>query len=384
MDDKQLMEKITRARVSLVLKYPFFGRLALELDMKLMSEEFAAALMASGRVPTACVDGKSVQFYGPFIEYLSEANMLFLVAHEVLHPAFLHNFRRGNRDPMRWNMAADYVINQILTDEKVGDFIEGGCLDRALYEKGGGSTDGVYNLLPVQDDPDNPEGNGPGGTGMDLEDGGKTAGEAEQQAGEWKVVMAQAAQAAKMCGKLSANLERLVSEALYPKLNWREVLQNFVEKARTDARSFARPNRRFISQGLYLPSITGETLGELVFAVDMSGSISQDEVNQYAAECRIVHQDGRPTKLHIIYFSHEVCAHDVMQPEDGFTFKPRGGGGTAFSPVFRYIEEQGIEPVAAVFLTDLCCGDFGPPPGYPVLWVSTEREAAPFGTVIRM
>jgi len=95
-----------------------------------------------------------------------------------------------------------------------------------------------------------------------------------------------------MMGKLSANMARLVDEVLKPKVDWRERLHMFVQKAKNDQRTFARPNRRFLSQGLYMPTVSGEVLGELVFAVDMSGSISQSECDQYAAECRVVHAGG--------------------------------------------------------------------------------------------
>jgi predicted metal-dependent peptidase len=367
-----LMKRLSKAKTSLILESPFIGSVALNMPMTL-----------STSVPTAATNGKRVLYNPDFIEPLTDEELKFLVAHECLHPMLEHNYRRGARDPKKWNKAADYVINQLLTDEGIGKFIEGGCLDQTIYNNGGGTSDGIYNLLP-DDGGDGGDGGDPGGTGNDLEDGEGDQAEQAQQAAEWKIKVAQAAQAAKMMGKLSANMERLVGEILQPKVDWREVLQRFVQKAKNDQRSFARPNRRFLSQGLYLPTVSGEVLGELVFAVDMSGSISQKECDQFAAECRTVFEDGRPEKLHLIFFSHEVCAHDTIDRDGDFVFNARGGGGTAFSPVFRHIEEQGITPAAIVFLTDLCCSDFGDAPDYPVLWVSTEEGSAPFGEVVMM
>ena len=147
---------------------------------------------------------------------------------------------------------------------------------------------------------------------------------------------------------------------------------------------WARPNRRFLSQGLYLPSVSGESLGEIAFAVDCSGSIGEDEINQFASEITTVWQDQRPTKVHVIYFDSEVSHYDEFEQEDEPVVKPHGGGGTAFSPVFRYMADKGIEPVACIFLTDLCCNDFGDAPDYPVLWVSTHDDKAPFGEVVMM
>ena len=367
-----LMKRLSKAKTSLILEHPFIGSVALNMPMSLSDE-----------VPTAATNGKRVLYNPDFIEPLTDDELKFLVAHECLHPMLEHNYRRGARDPKKWNKAADYVINQLLVDEGIGKFIEGGCLDKNIYTNGGGTSDGIYSLLPDSDDGDG-ESDGPGGPGNDLEDGEGDAAQQAQEAAEWKITVAQAAQAAKMMGKMSANMERLVDEVLKPKVDWREVLQRFVQKAKNDQRSFARPNRRFLSQGLYMPSVTGEVLGELVFAVDMSGSISDHEKNQYAAECRQVFEDGKPAKIHFVFFSHEVCACDTIERDGDFEFNPRGGGGTAFSPVFEHIEEQGIEPAAIVFLTDLYCNDFGTAPDCPVLWVTTGATEAPFGEIVEM
>jgi len=314
---------------------------------------------------------------------LSDEELKFLVAHECMHPMLEHNFRRGERDTYKWNQAADYVINKLLTDEGIGKMPEQGLLDDNIYKQGGGTSDGIFNLLP--DTPQDGQGNGGQGQPLDsCEDGQGSPAEVSQQQAEWKVKVAQAAQSAKMMGKMSAGLERLVDEILKPKVDWRDVLQRFVVKCRSDQRSWARPNRRFLSQGLYLPSVSGESLGEIAFAVDCSGSIGQDEINQFASEITTVWQDQRPTKVHVIYFDSEVSHYDEFGQDDEPVVKPHGGGGTAFSPVFRYMADKGIEPVACIFLTDLCCDDFGDAPDYPVLWVSTHDDKAPFGEVVMM
>jgi len=169
-------------------------------------------------------------------------------------------------------------------------------------------------------------------------------------------------------------------------VDWREVLQRFVEKCKDDTRSWARPNRRFLPQGMYLPSTSGEAMGELVVAVDCSGSISDDEISQFAAEVLTIKEDSNPSTIHVIYFDHEVSHYKKFTRDDELHIEPHGGGGTAFSPVFDYINEHNIEPVACVFLTDLWCSDFGDEPPFPTLWVTTEKDStnAPFGEVVVM
>jgi predicted metal-dependent peptidase len=364
-DKAKQHKRIIKARTALVLEHPFIGSIALNLPF-----------LFDDNIPTAATNGKRIKYNPRFVEALTDEEIKFLVAHECFHPMLEHNFRRGGRSPRRWNQAGDYVINQLLTDDKIGKMIEGGLINPQLYQAGNGTTDGIYNLLPEDNEGDDPM--------DDCEDGDGSPAEKEQQAAEWKVRVAQAAQAAKMMGKMSAGLERLVESVLRPKVDWRDVLRKFVERCKNDTRSYARPNRRFLAQGMYLPSVSGESLGEMVFAIDCSGSIDQATIDQFAAEIHTVKSEGNPTAIHLIYFDSEVSHYVKFGRDDDVHVEPHGGGGTDFAPVFEYMEQHQIEPVAVIFLTDLCCNSFGNEPSCPVLWVSTDEGTAPFGEVVVM
>jgi predicted metal-dependent peptidase len=370
-DIKRIDRLLAKARTALVLEHPFIGNVALNMPF-----------VADHSIRTAMTNGKEIRYNPRFMDSMGDEERKFVVAHECFHPMLEHNFRRGERQHKRWNKAGDYVINQLLTDENIGKMPEFGLLNPQLYKAGNGSTDGIYNLLP--DEPD--DGSGGDGTEAmdDCADGGGSPAEQAQQAAEWKVRVAQAAQAAKMMGKMSAGLERLVGEVLAPKVDWRDVLRKFVEKCKSDQRSFARPNRRFLSQGLYLPSASGESLGEIAIAVDCSGSIDDRILAQFAGEINAIKEDGNPSCIHVVYFDSEVSHYEKYERDDTLNIRAHGGGGTAFSPVFQYFQEHDIEPIACIFLTDLCCNDFGDAPQYPVLWVSTDEGEAPFGEVVLM
>ena len=370
-DIKRIDRLLAKARTALVLEHPFIGNVALNMPF-----------VPDHSIRTAMTNGKEIRYNPRFMDSMGDEERKFVVAHECFHPMLEHNFRRGERQHKRWNKAGDYVINQLLTDEGIGKMPQFGLLNPQLYKAGNGSTDGIYNLLP--DEPD--DGSGGDGTEAmdDCADGGGSPAEQAQQAAEWKVRVAQAAQAAKMMGKMSAGLERLVGEVLAPKVDWRDVLRKFVEKCRSDQRSFARPNRRFLSQGLYLPSISGEALGEIAIAVDCSGSIDDRILAQFAGEINAIKEDGNPSCIHVVYFDSEVSHYEKYERDDTLNIRAHGGGGTAFSPVFEYFAEHDIDPVACIFLTDLCCDDFGDVPSYPVLWVSTDEGTAPFGEVVLM
>lgn len=372
-DMKKLTTKLARAKTSLVLDHPFIGAVALSLPF-----------VFDDKIPTAATNGKRIAFNPEFVEKLTDEEVKFLVAHECFHPMLEHNFRRGTRAARKWNVAADYVINKLLVDEKVGKMPKGGLHNDATYAAGGGTSEGIYGILPDMPEDGTSGAGQPGGPLDDCEDADGSPAEQEQQQAEWKVRVAQAAQSAKMMGKLSANMQRLVETVLQPRVDWREVMQRFLVKARTDERSFARFNRRFIAQGMYLPSISGDRMGEVCFAVDCSGSIDQQTIDQFAAEIRRVKEDLMPERIHVLYFDSAVSHVECYDPHDELNIRPHGGGGTDFAPVFTKIQELGINPVAIVFLTDLCCYSFGQQPDVPVLWVTTERGKAPFGEVVEM
>ena len=144
-----LEKRLAKARTALVLEQPFIGTLALNMEIRV-----------SDRFPTAATNGKWIDFNPKFCEELEDEQLKFLMAHEVFHPMFVHNYRIKGRNHKKWNRAGDYVFNQLLTDEKIGKFIEGGLLNKATYDAGKGTTDGIYDILPE------PDGDGAGGDGI--------------------------------------------------------------------------------------------------------------------------------------------------------------------------------------------------------------------------
>lgn len=375
--DADRLKRLSKAKSNLLIYHPFFGTIALSMPFYIDD---------TLNPPTAATNGDEVRFHPQFMDTLDDGELLFLVAHEVCHPMFQHTTRRMTRDPLRWNVAADIVINEILTVDKIGTVIQGACVDSALYAKAEGVTDRVYNLLPPEVNSNSPGAPlpGEGGRGSSIDNMQDCKGDSAEAENNWKIRVAQAGQAAKMAGKLSAAQERLIGEMLEPKVDWREVLRRFVMKCRDDTRSYARPNRRFITQGLVIPSPDGEAMDELVVAVDCSGSIGSKELNEFAAEIYAIQEDSRPKAIHVVYFDSQVCHYDKFERDEEVAIAPHGGGGTAFSPIFRYVEERDITPVACVVLTDLYCNDFGTPTAYPTLWVTTGATEAPWGEVVKM
>jgi predicted metal-dependent peptidase len=257
-----------------------------------------------------------------------------------------------------------------------------------IYTKGGGTTDGVYALLMDMAEQQG-GGKGTGGQGVpdQWDNCADAPGDAAQQAqdqAEMGVNVHQATAIARMQGRLGSALERFINAALKPKVDWKEVLRRFVSQRAKVERSYATPRRRWLAEDIYLPALGGERMGEMLIAVDCSGSVSDKEIGEFAAEMLAIKQDVNPWAIHVIYFHHEVSKYDRFAHDEELTIAPNGTGGTAFSPIFAYAAAHDINPECCVVLTDLCCSDFGPAPEYPVLWVSNDSDSAPWGQVVLM
>jgi predicted metal-dependent peptidase len=163
-------------------------------------------------------------------------------------------------------------------------------------------------------------------------------------------------------------LARAVEEILRPAVPWPEVLREFLTRSARNDYRWNRPNRRFVARGVYLPSLAGESLGEVVVAVDTSGSIGQEELDRFAAEVQGI-LDAYEVHLTILYHDTSVTSVEEWSPTDGpIKLRPVGGGGTSLRCVFKWLDEQGFDPTCLVCLTDLYTSFPPERPPYPVLW----------------
>jgi len=375
MDTTSSEFKVSKARALLILEQPFFATLACN-----------SPWVRDDSVGTMATDGETFYYADEFVKSMSMDETKFVVCHEVLHNVFDHMGRRGSRDPYNYNVAADIVINRLLIQDNVGSMPKCGIDNPGLFTAGKGVTENIYDLLP----PPPPEGKRGGhGTGKPgpldkVIDRKGTKQDKEAAAAKMKVKVAQAAQIAKMHGKLSAGMARLVTQLMSPVADWKEVLRRFVNARAKVDRTYARPNRRFLDQDMYVPSLKGESIGVILIGVDCSGSIDERTLNEFAAEISAIHQDVKPSTAHVVYFDSEVSHSESYTPEDTLDIKPHGGGGTDVGAVFRWAEKNVHEEiVACVMLTD----GYTPwpnAPGYPVLWAINTDVKAPWGETIQI
>lgn len=367
-------KKLTAARTSLILDQPFFGALALSLTPK---EDTSC--------PTAWVDGRSLGYNPTFVESLSHAKLVGLIAHEVMHCAMGHCFRRDGRDGTNWNVACDYAING---DLKQSGFSlpAGGCFPDATQL--GKSSEWIYARLPQPKPSKDQSGNGKGkpaaaGEVRDAPTGADEDGTPAPSEGEWKQRTAEALQAAKMQGTLPAGLARMVEAALDTRVDVKSLLLRFfTERCKSDY-SWSRPSPRFLAMSLYLPIMESTTMGEVAILVDTSGSTSNVALQFARGVLEQVLDEVQPTGITLYFVDTKIHGTHRMQSGDSLTWEPKGGGGTCFASFFETVENSENPPVCIVGISDLYANFGDIVPSVPVLWLTdTPNKQAPFGETI--
>jgi len=393
--DHLARERLVTARIGLLLRHSFFGNLATRLTL-INADEWCA---------TAATDGQKFYYNSRFIMMLKPKEVEFLVAHEVLHVVYDHMGRRGDRDPQIWNIADDYCVNADLKRHKIGQFITTvPCLYEQKYD--GKSAEEVYDdlmknvkkisiddlieqLLDEHLDSEDGEGEGDGEDGNSKGNGkGRpqlSDEEKERIRQEVKQAIINASSTAE-AGSLPAGVERLIRQATDPVMPWRELIQtNLTSAIRTDY-SWMRPSRRGWHMDAIMPGMTpGEEI-DVVVAIDMSGSISDKQAQQFLGEIGGMMDAFDGYKVHVFCFDTEIYNPQDFNSEnmDGIdTYEPQGGGGTDFDAIFEYLKKVGNVPKRLICFTDgYPCGSWGDPDYCDTTWVihGDKNPNPPFGT----
>jgi len=390
-------------------------------------------------IPTACTNGRDEYYGRAFVDSLNDAELRFLMLHECFHKMYKHLktwHYLYEKDAQTANMACDYVINgQIMRAHKQDGFatmtgpLAEGCYDEKyddswnaarvfddIYEEqggngGGGNGGGDGNGGGEED------GRGRGGGEGDGEgEGGEGDGEpgkggkgrkpgkggnrghgqpidghdwegAQELTAEEKIELDKQIdealrQGSMLAGKTGANVSRSIEELLTPQVDWRDVLREFVTTtcAGHDYGTWARPNRRFMGAGVYMPSPISEQVEELVIAADTSGSIGRRELTVMLSEIASIADTVKPSRIRLLYWGHKVVGDETYEEQDvqnlAQSTKPIGGGGTDVNCVTAYMDEHGINPQAVVVITDgYLAGDWGQW-SCPVLWCVLDNKRA--------
>ena len=363
-----VMERIIVARVGLLLRHPFFGNMATRLRI----------MAADDWLPTAAVDGRNLYFNTQFFNKMNNKEIEFVIAHEILHCVFDHLGRRNERDPRLYNIAADYIVNNLLVRDHIGEkpsFID--CFQDFKYD--GWTSEEVYDDIYEQakkngqdfldqlgemldEHLDNEEGDKEGAGETQDANGNKVSKnkpkyskeEMKKIKDEIKESMISASQAAG-AGNTPKEVARMIKDLTEPKMNWREILRQQIQSTIRNDYTFSRPSRKGWHTGAVLPGMNFDETIDLCVAIDMSGSISNKQGQDFLGEVKGIMDEYKDYKIKIWCFDTNVYNEDDFSADDGrelTDYEVIGGGGTDFDANWTYMKENDIQPKKFLMFTD--------------------------------
>jgi len=366
----EVYDRIVVARVGLLLRHPFFGNMATRLRI----------LAADEWLPTAAVDGRNLYYNTQFFNAMTNKEIEFVVAHEILHMVFDHIGRRDDRNPMLFNIAADYIVNNTLVRDRIGtkpsivdcfqDFKYDGWTSEEVYEelfkeaeeRGKEFLEELGEMLDEHLDGD--EGDQEGNEGEETTDsnGNKVSKKRPKYSKEQlkeikdeiKEAMLAAAQSAG-AGNVPAGVARMIKELTEPKMNWRELLRQQIQSTIKSDFTFQRPGRKGWHTGAILPGQNFDETIDIAIALDMSGSIGNEQAQDFLGEVKGIMEEYKDYNIKIWCFDTEVYNEQDYTAdcgEDLIDYEIYGGGGTDFMANWRYMHDNDIQPKKFLMFTD--------------------------------
>lgn len=371
---------IQRAKLRLVMNHPYFAMTALKMEY-----------VANDAVGTMSINSKAITYSPSWVNSLKIEEVEAVIAHEVLHYLLLHHVRGIGKDGDTWNEACDYVVNAEL--RKYFKLPAGNLYDPKFE---GMDADTVYALLETdkankqkqqqnQQDDGNDDGDDDSGSNQPQQGSDNQGSSDKNQPQNWgkveavkedeaaeaeaeaKEAASEALNAAKQAGKgFSPALTAMLHEIIEPKKDWRALLNKFMAEIAKNDYTWAKPNRRYTSMGLYLPSLESLEIGKIVFAIDTSISVNENLLANFGGELKGI------ASMFSIPITVIHCDDDIRKVEEldiDTDLTPVGRGLTSFEPVFKYVNENLPDTKALIYFTDGFCHDKIEAPDYEVLWV---------------
>jgi predicted metal-dependent peptidase len=365
-----VLDRIIVARVGLLLNHPFFGNMATRLQIK----------SADDWLGTAAVDGRNLYFNTQFFDKMSNKEIEFVIAHEILHCVFDHLTRREDRIPRIHNIAADYIVNNLLVRDRIGTkptFID--CYQDFKYDKW--SSEDVYDdiledakkngeeflkqLGELLDEHIDWEGEGDEGQGKDSNGNGADGKESKSRPtyskdelkkikDEIKENMISAAQTSG-AGNTPGEIQRMIKELTEPKMNWREMLRQQIQSTVRNDYTFSRPSRKGQMTGAILPGMNFDETIDICIALDMSGSIGDDQARDFLSEIKGIMDEYKDYNIKLWCFDTKVYNEQDFSADGGddlMDYEIKGGGGTEFMVNWDYMKYNDIQPKKFIMFTD--------------------------------
>jgi predicted metal-dependent peptidase len=362
--------------------------------------------------PTAATDGKTLYYNTQFFNMLTNKQIEFVIAHEILHCVFDHITRREDRDAQIYNIACDYLVNNVLVRDRIGERVDQIQIFQDFkYDKW--TSEEVYDdifdkydeeeleklgqmldeHIDWEKSPDGDEGKsqkGPAGN-ESGEDGRPTYTKDELKAirDEIKESMMSSAQAAGV-GNTPGEIARMIKDITEPKMNWREIIRQTIQSTIRNDFTFTRPSRKGWHTNAILPGMNFDNTIDLCIALDMSGSISDQTGADFLGEINGIMDEYQDYAIKVWCFDTKVYNEQDFSPSGGdelTEYEIMGGGGTEFMCNWEYMKENDIQPKKFIMFTDGYAWDSWGDPDYcdTLFVIHSNRDKdleSPFGASV--
>jgi predicted metal-dependent peptidase len=384
-EDAEAREKLTTARVGLLLKASWFGSMAIRLPL----------VNADAWLPTAATDGRYFYYNSKFILMLAVKECEFLFGHEVLHNVYEHLGRSNDNkhNPQIANIAADYAVNNdliqarigkqittvpILYDPKYAGFSMEEIYDKIIENAEKIDIDDLLDML-LDEHLDGEDKDGPGASGDGDDDGKPTEGkdgnlsskskpkyneeERKKIRDEIKDSLINSAKTCENAGSLPSGVQRIIKDLTEPKMDWRDLIAQTIQSTIKSDFSWMRPSRKGWHTDVILPGMVPENTIDVSIGLDMSGSISNEMGRDMLSEVKGIMGQFSSFKIKLWCFDTQVYNYaefDESNLDEIDSYEPTGGGGTDFMCNYNYMKENDIQPDRFIMFTDgYPCGEWG-------------------------
>ena len=404
-EDAEAREKLTTARVGLLLKASWFGSMATRLPL----------VNSDAWLPTAATDGRYFYYNSKFINMLKVKECEFLFGHEVLHNVYEHLGRSNDNkhNPQIANIAADYAVNSDLIHARIGTQI---TTVPTLYDPKytGWAMEEIYDyivdnaekidiedlvdqLLDEHLDGEDSNGSGDGnddgkpteGKGGNLESKSKPKYNEEDRKkirDEIKDALINSAKTCENAGELPGGVQRIIKDLTEPKMDWRDLIAQSIESTIKSDFSFMRQSRKGWQTNVILPGMIPENTIDVSIALDMSGSISNEMGRDMLSEVKGIMEQFTSFKIKLWCVDTDVYNYaefDESNVDEIDEYEPTGGGGTDFMCNWRYMKDNDIQPDRFMMFTDgYPCGQWGDEQYCDTVYIihGNDTIQPPFGT----
>ncbi len=348
----KIADKFQQAKTKLMLEHPYFGSIASALKF-----------VQDDNIESFESDGVNFSYNDEFINSCTTDEIAFSLANAAMHYALEHQNRQNNREDWLWQLATDYAINTMLIKNNLFP------PDRINYQHRFENmyAEEIYAILESEIDE-------------------KEYTEQKQKNEKIKHIdsedaqfLEQLLQKAITQDELPKDLERFFPSIHQSQIDWRALLYQYIHRYAKEDYRFFPPNKRYIHQGFALPSLKSELL-KITVAIDTSGSIDEKLLGVFFLEFEAIMQSFSNYEIDLIACDSKIQYHQKFYPGDVLLYQTKGGGGTDFRPVFKYMHEEIENPTILIYFTD--GKGFFPEiePSFDILWVLTkDGVSTPFG-----